>query len=391
MTHEEIISLSANALYLSFILYLFAIIPFGIAVKSQKNIYSYVGILLTSVGFICQLVYFISRWYVAGHAPVSNMYEFMTFFGIMLIAGFFILYIIYRQAVIGLFALPLALIVLGFANAFSSEISPLIPALQSNWLTIHVITVAFASAVLSISFVASVIYLLTVSDIKQSNKKTFSLEMLLFFFVVVCGFIISTTFFTVFGEEQVMTFQNSSGVEETYEYSMYPITVPNNAVAMNEELGTGLVSVPVTIDAHRLNTILWSFITGLLLYIIIRIVSRRSLVTLLKPLTKHVNPTLMDEIAHRAVVIGFPLFALGGLVFAMIWAQTAWTRFWGWDPKEVWALITFLLYAAYLHLRLNRKWAGEKAAWISIIGFGTIIFNQVFVNLVIAGLHSYAL
>lgn len=74
----------------------------------------------------------------------------------------------------------------------------------------------------------------------------------------------------------------------------------------------------------------------------------------------------------------------------MIWAQYAWSRFWGWDPKEVWALITFLFYAAFLHLRLSKGWEGEKTTWLSIIGFGTIIFNQVFVNLVIAGLHSYA-
>ena len=98
----------------------------------------------------------------------------------------------------------------------------------------------------------------------------------------------------------------------------------------------------------------------------------------------------MDEISYRAILIGFPLFALGGLFFAMIWAHEAWGRFWGWDPKEVWALITFLFYTAFLHLRINREWDGEKTAWLAIIGFGTIVFNQVFVNLVIAGLHSYA-
>ena len=74
----------------------------------------------------------------------------------------------------------------------------------------------------------------------------------------------------------------------------------------------------------------------------------------------------------------------------MIWAQIAWSRFWGWDPKEVWALVTFLFYAAYLHLRLGRGWAGEKSAWLAVIGFVIIMFNLVAVNLIIAGLHSYA-
>lgn len=86
-------------------------------------------------------------------------------------------------------------------------------------------------------------------------------------------------------------------------------------------------------------------------------------------------------------MVGFPVFALGGLVFAMIWAQVAWTRFWGWDPKEVWALITFLFYAAYLHLRLSRGWHGEKSAWLLVIGVGLIMLNLLVINLVVAGLH----
>ncbi|MEI5906343.1 cytochrome c biogenesis protein CcsA [Bacillus spongiae] len=78
------------------------------------------------------------------------------------------------------------------------------------------------------------------------------------------------------------------------------------------------------------------------------------------------------------------------LIFAMIWAQIAWTLFWGWDPKEVWALITWLFYAVFLHLRLSKNWQGEKSAWLAVIGFAIIMFNLIFVNLVIAGLHSYA-
>ena len=128
---------------------------------------------------------------------------------------------------------------------------------------------------------------------------------------------------------------------------------------------------------------------GTILYGVIRFITRKSVSALLKPWTSRVQPQLMDEISYRAVVIGFPLFALGGLLFAMIWAQIAWSRYWGWDPKEVWALITFYstdLPPFSLIQRLGRR----KTAWLAIIGFGIIVFNQVFVNLVIAGLHSYA-
>jgi cytochrome c-type biogenesis protein CcsB len=102
------------------------------------------------------------------------------------------------------------------------------------------------------------------------------------------------------------------------------------------------------------------------------------------------DPEDLDEIGYRAIAIGYPIFTLGALIFAMIWASEAWGRFWGWDPKEVWALITWLFYAAFLHLRLSRGWQGKKSAWLSVIGFLIVMFTLVGVNLVIAGLHSYA-
>ncbi len=140
----------------------------------------------------------------------------------------------------------------------------------------------------------------------------------------------------------------------------------------------------------KLNTIIWSFITGSIIYLLLRLILRKRLGAALQPLLKRSKLDLLDEITYRSVAIGFPVFTLGGLIFAAIWAQIAWDRFWGWDPKEVWALITFLFYAAYLHLRLSRGWHGEKSAWLAVIGFAIIMFNLIFVKLVIAGLHSYA-
>ncbi|MNG08262.1 Cytochrome c biogenesis protein CcsA [compost metagenome] len=103
-----------------------------------------------------------------------------------------------------------------------------------------------------------------------------------------------------------------------------------------------------------------------------------------------VNPSDLDEISYRAIAIGFPVFTLGALIFAMIWANEAWGRFWGWDPKEVWALITWLFYSVYLHFRLSRGWQGLRSAWLSVIGFVIVWFTLIGVNLIIAGLHSYA-
>lgn len=381
---QQLLDVSSNLLMTGFILMLIAIVPLGLSVKSNKQLFGKLGIVLTYVAFILQLGYFITRWVAVKHAPVSNMFEFMTFFGIMLVGGFILMYHMYKQVSVGLFVLPVSLIVIGYGSVFTSDASPLVPSLKSNWLAIHVITVAMSSAILSISFATGMMYLLKVLDVTKKTISSRSLEFVLYCLIVVVGFIGASTVFGFTTEPVTLNYVDIQGNESTVIYEMYPLIVNENKQQV------GILTISNNIDAAKLNSIAWAFLVGTLLYIVIRIITRKSISQLLKPLTKRVNANLMDEISYRAVVIGFPLFALGGLLFAMIWAQIAWGRFWGWDPKEVWALITFLFYAAMLHLRLSKSWEGEKTAWMAIIGFGIIIFNQVFVNLVIAGLHSYA-
>lgn len=398
MSIESMISLSSSSLFFSFIVLLIAIVPFGVAVKSRKQVAVKIAMTLTVIGFLAQLNYFVLRWVASGHAPVSNLNEFLTFFGIMLVGSFLVFYYLYRQPVVGLFLLPVAILIIAYASMFANEVTPLIPALQSYWLTIHVITVATASAVLSVSFVTGLIYLLKHIDTAQKGKRSFFLELILYFLVVVVGFILVTSAFRISDYSASYQFENQQGEVQVYDYSMPAIVVPTDAdpvigTAGSYEPGNhyaGLLEIPNSIENAKLNSVLWSFLMGSVLYLLIRLITRKKIAQLLQPFTNKVNLSLMDEISYRSVVIGFPLFALGGLFFAMIWAQIAWSRFWGWDPKEVWALITFLFYAAFLHLRIGKEWTGEKTAWLAIIGFGTIIFNQIFVNLVIAGLHSYA-
>ena len=164
MNTEELLNLSSNLLFTGFLLLLIAILPLGLSVKSNRNIFKILGVVLTYVAFILQISYFITRWIAVGHAPVSNMFEFMTFFGIMLIGSFIFIYHIYKQSVVGLFVLPVSLIIIGYGSVFSNEVSPLVPSLRSNWLSIHVITVALSSAVLSISFATAIIFLLKALD-----------------------------------------------------------------------------------------------------------------------------------------------------------------------------------------------------------------------------------
>ena len=97
----------------------------------------------------------------------------------------------------------------------------------------------------------------------------------------------------------------------------------------------------------------------------------------------------LDRLAYRTTVIAFPIFGVGILLGA-VWAESAWGRFWGWDPKETASFVSWVLYAGYLHARATSGWGPKKAAWINLAGFAVLIFNLFFINIVVSGLHSYA-
>ncbi|GAB3706857.1 c-type cytochrome biogenesis protein CcsB [Amycolatopsis oliviviridis] len=98
---------------------------------------------------------------------------------------------------------------------------------------------------------------------------------------------------------------------------------------------------------------------------------------------------VLDRIAYRTTIFAFPVFTFGVLCGA-VWAEAAWGRFWGWDPKETVAFVAWVIYAAYLHSRATAGWRGKRAAIINVVGFSATVFNLFFVNLVTSGLHSYA-
>ncbi|MFE4073125.1 c-type cytochrome biogenesis protein CcsB [Peribacillus sp. YIM B13477] len=389
--------LSSNLLYAAFILYLIATFLFGGSIKDKRgaeekkqNKWAKLGIFVTIIGFAAQIGYFITRWIAAGHAPVSNLFEFTTFFGMMLVGAFILIYFLYKTPALGLFALPIALLIIAYASMFPTEISPLIPALQSDWLHIHVTTAAAGQSILAISFVTAIIYLIKFVDQTQSSKRTFWLEVIMFTLVCTIGFVIITSSFAAMDYKANFDWVDKKGAEVKQEFNLPALVGPNEGKLIETDRFEPLVDMPALINAKKLNTVLWSFGMGIVLYGLIRLIARKRVAALIKPIVKNVNLNLLDEISYRSVLIGFPIFTLGALIFAMIWAQVAWTRFWGWDPKEVWALVTWLFYAAFLHLRMSKGWQGEKSAWLAVIGFAIIMFNLIFVNLVIAGLHSYA-
>ncbi|WP_444685599.1 c-type cytochrome biogenesis protein CcsB [Alkalicoccus luteus] len=391
--------LSSNMLYVAFGLYLAATVFFAVSITGrkfknrsgeEKNKSALLGYVSAILALCASIAYFALRWIAVGYAPVSNMFEYTTALGIAMALAFVIIYPIYHNRYLGFITMPIVMLIIAYASMFPGEAQPLIPALQTNWLFIHVITTAIGQGILAIGFAAGVLYLIRSIDFTRASKKVKAIEFIMFGLLATVAYIAIGTGFGAADYTAEFSYVNEFGDEATMEYYLPPIVGPNEGELISEQGFSPVVNLPDYLRSDDVNTLLWSFLGGIVLYGGLRAGFRKPVAGTIQPLVSRVNLQTVDEISYRAIAIGFPIFTLGGLIFAMIWAQIAWTRFWGWDPKEVWALITFLFYAAYLHLRLSRGWHGEKSAWLCVIGFALIMFNLIFVNLVIAGLHSYA-
>nr|WP_306812712.1 cytochrome c biogenesis protein CcsA [Paenibacillus soyae] len=404
----------------AFFLYCFSFLFYVIAVtgkrwsgrepREHERRWGKIAFVVSLAGLAAHLAFFFTRWAGSGQIPTSNMYEFMTFLAMAIMIAFTIVFAIYRKPLLGMFAVPLTIIIVAYASVFPSEVQPLIPALESIWLKVHVTTAALGEAFFAVGFAAGLMYLLRVIDFKDTSKSGRKaqrwVEFTLYTILVIVGFLIAVFAFRGAGYEATFTQEklviDSQGqqqdVKETVHYYLPPIVKPYNSQAESVEpflgLDKPLLEAPSWMNGvnagRKLNTVVWSIIAGTLLYGLLRLLFRKPLGAVIHPALEGVNPEDLDEISYRAIVIGFPVFTLGALIFAMIWAEKAWGRFWGWDPKEVWALITWLYYSAYLHFRLSRGWQGLPSAWLAVIGFVIVLFTLIGVNLIIAGLHSYA-
>lgn len=393
----NLLDVSGYLLFAAFIAYLVGTFFFGGAIKERNDKaaaradkWGGIAIVITIIGLIAHFGYFITRWIYTGHAPVSNMFEFTTAFGMFIVLSFVIIFFMYRVAALGVVALPIALLIIVFASMFPTEVSPLVPSLKSNWLTIHVITAALGQSIFVISFVSGLVYLLKNVDVKTKSKERFWLETIMYVCVLVIGFAVATITFNIVGYESKFQYVNNIDQQAEATYLMPPIFGFTDAEKLDASKMDPMITLPNIIDSRKLTTLTWTILFGTAIYLLYRLIVRKSISATIQSLVKRANSQLMDEITYRSILIAFPVFTLGALIFAMIWAQEAWGRYWGWDPKEVWALITWLFYAAFLHLRLSKGWEGKKSAWLAVIGFCIIMFNLVIVNLVLAGLHSYA-
>jgi cytochrome c-type biogenesis protein CcsB len=283
------------------------------------------------------------RWENSGHFPLSNLYESLMFlawcctFLHLILSNTFSIYI---EKIFGSIISPSAFLMNAFATYTlpqeMQQAAPLVPALKSNWLMMHVTVMIISYATLIIGSLLSIAYLILYKIATQKKPSPFG-----------------------------ASYPNSSGVS----YRSYPegvavgsaVEVGSNPMIGNTKPLMGLatpVSGSLQVESPTLDS------------------------PLLKLITK------LDFLSYRIIGLGFPFLTIG-ILSGAVWANEAWGSYWSWDPKETWALLTWLVFAIYLHTRLTKGWQGEKPAIIASLGFMVVWFCYLGVNLIGEGLHSY--
>jgi cytochrome c-type biogenesis protein CcsB len=334
-----------------------------------------VGIIASSMtifGFVMQSIALTIRWIdsfyfwasanpesgyiesILRAAPLRNLYESLVFFVWSLICIHLIIEFKYKNRSLGAFVTPLAALALLFidVSGTAKEIQPLIPALQSNWLLFHVLLSFLGYAAFGVSFGAAAAYIVTVTESKSEKTYIFWSIIIGVFMVVLIAMGID--------------FINLSTAERA-EF------IQNHFLKTTFRSPSGSVAAISWITSIAFIYAIWHFGIGLK-----KVLSGLSLTS-----------EMLDDITYKSIAIGFPLFTIGGLIMGAIWANSAWGKYWTWDPKETWSLITWFVYALYLHARFVGGWRGKRVAILSIVGFVAVIFTYLGVNLVLSGLHAY--
>ncbi|MGE4319447.1 MAG: c-type cytochrome biogenesis protein CcsB [Deferribacterales bacterium] len=328
----------------------------------RKEIIGRVASYAVIAAFLCHTLAFLIRWsdfsqtYGLGlfqSIPITNLYESLLFFAWCVILGNIYIERKYKTRFLGAFLTAIAGMAVSFVDMVGAAkgIQPLVPALKSNWLLAHATMSFVAYAAFSVSFVGAVLHLASL-DLKKKQG------MYIFWTVSLALFVFVTAFVTADFVYALSAKQTQGAYKPLY-------------FAINN-LGAG--GWAAVLAAYLLLTLfVWRFGGGL----------GRAMAKF------GVKGEVMEELAYKMVSIGFPVFTIGGLIFGAVWADKAWGKYWSWDPKETWALITWLIYAFYLHARYVRNWTGARASAIAVIGFICTIFTYIGVNLLLSGLHSY--
>lgn len=365
MNSSVFFDISAGAYIAAMITYVIFLV-----VRNQKT--GVVASSLTIFGFVSQSTALIIRWInsyyfwtasnptsgvvesILRAAPLRNLYESLVFFVWSLIVFHIFFEFKYKNRSLGAFVTPIAALALLFidVSGTSKEIQPLIPALQSNWLLFHVLLSFLGYAAFGISFGAAAAYIVMVTESRTEKTYIFwSFIIGVFLIILVC---MGIDFLSLSAAERSELIQ-SHFLKATFRSSSGGVVA-----------ATWVVSMSVIFALWYVGVGLKKVLSGL-----------------------NLTPAMLDEITYKSIAVGFPLFTIGGLIMGAIWANSAWGKYWTWDPKETWSLITWFVYALYLHARFVGGWRGKRVAILSVVGFIAVIFTYLGVNLVLSGLHAY--
>ena len=308
MNWDTIQNFSSNLVF-GILLFSMTIYWVSLSFFKEKNNVVYVG--RTSAIIANLLLFFIlgSRWIVAGYFPLSNLYESLLFLTWTLLTIYLYVENKTKSKLMGSVLIPVALLINGFANLTLSpdmqKASPLVPALQSNWLMMHVSMMMLSYATLIMGSLLCILFLV-ISKYQEVDLQIVDESSLPLYNVMV----------------------------DYYETKLFS---PSDEIS---ELGK------------------------------------------LKLLQS------LDNWSYRIIGLGFPFLTIG-IIAGGVWANEAWGSYWSWDPKETWALITWIIFATYLHSRITKGWEGKKTAILGGLGFFIIWICYLGVNFLGKGLHSY--
>ncbi len=421
----------SNLLFSALIFYAGAgVLYLGFGVSGIDTYVKYASIA-TWVGLLANTGAVAHRWYMAGHPPFASIYEMLLSFVWTLAALTLLAEKKFGVKVIGTVTMPVAIVGVLLMQLLPSDVRPLVPALQSTWLHVHVTLAMLAYAACALSFALAMMFLI------QDKMKTESFLAATTLFAVATYAAILTRF-EKWGGLSVIAWDEpnksevflSRGVRlfvtipdlgwimalvlaavaaplGIYLYAQWKkdeslIPTANRAVFVSillQLLALGAFVLRARSGAYRsldaeglfptslkaspfiLSGIVGSIFVSLLYLMLLW---RRTDLERLLPTADQ-----LDRITYKTICIAFPLLTLM-IAAGAYWANRTWGSYWSWDPKETWAAITWLVYAGYLHMRITRGWRGRRAAYFAILGFGVVMFTFFGVTYLLPGLHAYA-
>jgi cytochrome c-type biogenesis protein CcsB len=315
MTDLQWARVSSDLFNVTLLAYIAAMVGYFAYLAFRRDVLWRVARSVALLGLTANVVSIVARAMAAHRVPWGNMYEYSTLLACLVVAGYlFIVEGVYKVRTLGGFALMFSVFTMAIAVVLHFYVAPgpLVPALNSYWIKIHVVAAITGSSLLALGSIITILYL--IQDARERRA--------------VQGMRAQTP-------PPIMG--GSVDVDTPPDYVPDADDTPSSAPARR-----GMLPPAAT----------------------------------------------LDRVAYRVFTFAFPIWTFA-VIAGAIWAQSAWGRYWGWDPKETWSFITWTIYAGYLHARSTSGWKGRRAAVIALVGFVSLLITYYAVNLWIVGLHSY--